>query len=34
MIVFIAILWILPPRRIVEQARALNASAPPHSDSR
>jgi uncharacterized membrane protein len=34
MIVFIAILWILPPRRIVEQTRALNASAPPHSDSR
>ena len=34
MIVLVAILWLVPPRRIVEQARSLQAAKPPHSDSR
>jgi uncharacterized membrane protein len=34
MIVFVAILWLVPPRRIVEQTRALKSATPPHSHSR
>jgi uncharacterized membrane protein len=34
MIVLVAILWLWPPRRIVEQTRALKPEKPAHNDSR
>jgi uncharacterized membrane protein len=34
MIGFVAILWLLPPRRIVEQTRTLNAEKSTHTDPR
>ena len=34
MIAAIAFWWLLPPRRIVEQTRALRSAAPAHNDSR
>jgi uncharacterized membrane protein len=32
MIALVAILWLLPPKKIVEQTRALKAEKPAHSD--
>lgn len=35
MICFVAVLWLIPPRSVVEKTRARKVSAePPHSDSR
>ena len=33
-IVIVATLWLIPPRRIVEQTRAMKPGVPPHSHSR
>jgi len=34
MIVLVAILWLIPPRQIVEETRARKPERPPHNDSR
>ena len=34
MIVLVALLWLVPPKRIVEQTRASKPAVPPHNDSR
>jgi uncharacterized membrane protein len=34
MIVLVAMLWLVPPRRIVEQTRSFRDDKPPHSHSR